>query len=115
MTVTLLWCRVPQGGRQLARPLSTGPQAGHDDAWASPVLLSRDPAADALCRGPPRAPGTSTKNDPTSSSSSKRTGLITPYRRQWLDDGIPDRAARLIYRARGATIYEWQAQAMGTL
>ena len=38
---------------------------------------------------------------------------MAPFLKQWLDDGIPDRAAKLIFRAGGASppvvaIYEWQ-------
>ena len=33
--------------------------------------------------------------------------LIAPYIKQWLDDGIPDPAAILIYQANGVAIYEW--------
>jgi hypothetical protein len=35
-------------------------------------------------------------------------GTVAPYLRQWSDQGIPDQAATLIYRADGFTIYEWQ-------
>ena len=42
-----------------------------------------------------------------------RDGAIAAYLRQWLDDGIPDKAASIIYRASsashdGVTIYEWR-------
>jgi 4-amino-4-deoxy-L-arabinose transferase-like glycosyltransferase len=36
--------------------------------------------------------------------------LIAPCLKQWLDDGIPDRAATLIYQSRGVVIYEWHAE-----
>jgi hypothetical protein len=34
-------------------------------------------------------------------------GLIAPYLKQCLDEGIPDRSATLIYRASGVAVYEW--------
>jgi hypothetical protein len=33
--------------------------------------------------------------------------FVAPYINQWLKDGIPDRAAVLIYQANGVAIYEW--------
>jgi hypothetical protein len=33
--------------------------------------------------------------------------VIAPYLKQWLDNGIPDRSATLIYEADGVVIYEW--------
>jgi 4-amino-4-deoxy-L-arabinose transferase-like glycosyltransferase len=33
--------------------------------------------------------------------------LIAPYLKQWLDDGIPDPLATLIYKDSGVVIYEW--------
>jgi 4-amino-4-deoxy-L-arabinose transferase-like glycosyltransferase len=33
--------------------------------------------------------------------------FIAPYMNQWLNDGIPDRSAALIYQANGVAIYEW--------
>jgi len=33
--------------------------------------------------------------------------FIVPYLKQWLDSGIPDQSATLIYQAGGVAIYEW--------
>jgi len=93
-------------------PLSTGSQAGHDHAppgaYYSGGMLLLMPLAEASL-----ALRYVHLKHPDFIVLFEDDGSTVAYLKQWLDEGIPDGAATLIYRAgnashRGVAIYEWR-------